>query len=62
MTSLTLLKQTRGQTLEVSQSIIVFYPYHLSSEDELKWINVSYKKKLVKKDVMSQMLNYMYGI
>ena len=47
--------------LQYHNQLIVFPPYHPSSEDELKWINVSYNKILVKKDVMSQTLNRMDG-
>ena len=40
---------------------IVFSPNHPSSEDELKWIEMSYHQGLGKEDVMSQSLNCMNG-
>ena len=59
MISLTFLKPTRDQTLEKSKSIYCIAPYHPSSEDELKWNNVSHNQSLVKKDIIAQMLDPM---
>ena len=40
---------------------ILFPPNHPSSEDELKWIDMSYDQGLAKENVVSQTLNHMNG-
>ena len=47
--------------LQNENPFIVFSPNHPSSEDELKWIDMSYNQGLVKENVMSQSLNRMNG-
>ena len=54
-------KKFEVKLLQYHNQLTVFAPYHPSSEDELKWINVSYNEILAKKDVMSQTLNCMDG-
>ena len=61
MISSILPKQTQYQTLVISQSTYYTSPNHPSSEDELKWIDVSYAQSLVKEDVIPQTLNSMDG-
>ena len=45
--------------LQNKNPLIIFSPDHPSSEDELKWIDVSYHQGLTKENVMSQSLNRM---
>ena len=45
--------------LQNNNSLIIFSPDHPSSEDELKWIDLSYDQSLAKENVMSQTLNLM---
>ena len=41
--------------------LIILSPNHPSSEDELKWIDMSYHQGLAKENVISQSLNRMNG-
>ena len=41
--------------------LIIFSLDHPSSEDELKWIDMSYNQGSTKENVMSQSLNHMNG-
>ena len=49
------------ELLQNNNPLIIFSPNHPSSEDELKWIEMSYHQGLAKEDVMSQSLNRMHG-
>ena len=48
--------------LQYDNPFIILSPNHLSSEDELKWIDVSYDQSLEKEDAMPQTLNRMNGV
>ena len=47
--------------LQDENPLIILSPYHPSSEDELKWIDMGYHKGLAKDNIVSQSLNRMNG-
>ena len=47
--------------LQNDNPFIIFSPNHPSSEDELKRIDMGYNQGLAKENIMSQLLNHMYG-
>ena len=55
------LKQTQDQILARCQSTYYTTPYHPSSEDELKWIDMGNHQGLAKENIVSQYLNRMNG-
>ena len=47
--------------LQDDNPLIILSPYHPSSEDGLKWIDMGNHQGLAKKNIVSQYLNHMNG-
>ena len=56
-----LINEFEIKFLQNNNPLIIFSPDHPSSEDELKWIDMSYHQSLAKENVMSQSVNHIHG-